>query len=95
MPLEAPFAIGFGEEGSPADLATTARGNAIGCGMVIAAAIIVRTWGDDVQATEILGAAGLTTMDDMRRIGAEAYDVQPLRGVLRGFARKAHRGIDG
>lgn len=56
----------------------------IGVGMVIAAAIIVDL--SDVYAAEILLAAGLTTMADMRAIGAEAYDVRKLRGVLRQIA---------
>lgn len=56
--------------------------------MVIAAAIIVRVWGDEVQAEEILGAAGITTMADMRRFEVDAYDIMPLRGVLRSMNRR-------
>lgn len=68
-----------------------ARSAAIGVGMVIAAAIIVRVWGEEVEAAEILGAAGLTTVAELRAIGAEAYDVWPLRGVLRTFRQRDER----
>lgn len=60
-----------------------ARDEGVVNGMAIAAAIIVRVWGDEVQAEEILGAAGLTSMDEMRRFGIDAYDVMPLRNVIR------------
>ena len=60
-----------------------ARDAGVATGMVIAAAIIVRVWGEEVQAAEILAAAGCTTIDDMRRFGVDAYDVMPLRNVMR------------
>jgi hypothetical protein len=60
-----------------------AHSNGVGVGMVIAAAIIVRVWGGDVQAEEILGAAGIKTVADMRRFGVDAYDAWPLRNVIR------------
>lgn len=68
-----------------------ARDQGVANGMVIAAAIIVRVWGEEVQAEEILGAAGCTTMADMRRFGVDAYDVMPLRGVMRQIARQTAR----
>lgn len=64
------------------------RSASIGVGMVIAAAIIVRVWGDEVQAEEILGAAGLTSVQALREIGADAYDVMPLRGVIRSLQQR-------
>lgn len=64
------------------------RDHGVEIGMVIAAAICTRYHGEDVLAEEILGAAGLTTMADMRRIGADAYDVLALRGVLKTLARR-------
>ncbi|MBC7168764.1 hypothetical protein [Phenylobacterium sp.] len=66
------------------------RSRDIEIGMVIAAAICVRYFGEGVVAEEILGAAGISDMADLRRIGADAYDVQALRGVLRHMkARRA------
>lgn len=60
-----------------------AHDRGVGNGMVIAAAIIVRVWGDDVQAEEILSAAGIRTIADMREMGVDAYDAWPLRNVVR------------
>jgi hypothetical protein len=59
--------------------------NAVGVGMAIAAGIIVSTWGDSVQAEEILGAAGLTTVKSLREAGVEWYDIRLLVPVLRTF----------
>ena len=70
------------------DLMREAESRGVGCGMVIAAAIIVRVWGDEVQALEILGAAGARSMADLRAWGCDAYDVWPLRGVLRSLWRR-------
>ncbi len=72
----------------------TARYEGVGNGMVIAAAIIVRVWGDEVQAQEILGAAGLTTVAAMRRVGVDAYDVWPLRKVIRNLDRNRRPVFD-
>lgn len=56
---------------------------AIGCGMAIAAGIIVSGWGNEVQAEEILGAAGLTTVKALRESGVEWYDIRLLVPVLK------------
>jgi hypothetical protein len=61
------------------------RSNAIGVGMVIAAAIIADH--NPVYAAEILGAAGLETIAEMRVAGCDAYDVNQLRHVIRDIAR--------
>ena len=59
------------------------RHNGVGAGMVIAAALIVRVWGQTVEAEEILNAAGIVSFDDLRKCEVDAYDVWPLRPVLR------------
>jgi hypothetical protein len=59
--------------------------NAIGVGMAVAAGIIMQHWGDEVQAEEILGAAGLTTVKELRAVGVEWYDIRFLVPVLRTF----------
>lgn len=64
------------------------RDNGVSIGIVIAAAFCVRYHGEDVIAEELLSMAGLETMTDMRRIGADAYDVSALRGVMREIARR-------
>lgn len=56
--------------------------NSVGVGMAIAAAILMRVWGDDVQAKEIIGAAGLTTEKKLLDIGVEEYDLCELRPLL-------------
>jgi hypothetical protein len=63
----------------------TEKQNAIGVGMAIAAGIIVSSWGDDVQAEEILGAACLTTVKALREAGVDWYDIRLLVPVLRTF----------
>jgi hypothetical protein len=59
------------------------RHNDVGAGMVIAAALIVRVWGQTVEAEEILNAAGIVSFDDLRKCEVDAYDVWPLRPALR------------
>lgn len=70
------------------------RHNDVGAGMVIAAAIIVRVWGQTVEAEEILNAAGIVSFDDLRKCKVDAYDVWPLRPVLRSIlGRPAPLGL--
>jgi hypothetical protein len=54
----------------------------IGIGMAIAAGIIMRVWGDDVHALEILGAAGLDTVEKLKACGVEQYDIDALLPAL-------------
>lgn len=54
----------------------------VGIGMAIAAAIIMRVWGHDVEAREIINAAGLTSEARLREIGVEDYDLDALRPIL-------------
>lgn len=81
------------DEADPGQRAVEDRG--VGIGMVIAASIIMRSFGDDTIAEEILGAAGITTLDAMRRFGVEAYDAMPLRGVMRTIANRSSRRAAG
>jgi hypothetical protein len=60
----------------------------VSIGIVISAAYCARYHGEDTLAEELLEMAGLTTMADMRRIGADAYDVSALRGVMRYIAAR-------
>ena len=70
------------------------RHNDVGAGMVIAAALIVRVWGQTVEAEEILNAAGIVSFDDLRKSKVDAYDVWPLRPVLRSIlGRPAPLGL--
>jgi len=55
----------------------------IGQGMAIAAAILMRVWGDEVQAREIMGAAGYKTVSDLKRDGVDDYDIEALTPLLR------------
>lgn len=80
------------EAGAWRDEVKTARDQGVGVGMVIAAAIIVRVWGHEVEAEEILGAAGITDMAAMRKFGVDAYDVAPLRNVLKRLKRPTPPG---
>ena len=63
----------------------TEEQNAIGVSMAIAAGIIVSTWGPEIQAEEILDAAGLTTVKELREAGVEWYDIRLLVPVLKTF----------
>lgn len=51
-------------------------------GMVIAAAIIQRTWGQNTMSLEILAAAGIKSVEDMEKLGCEQYDIAPFRNVF-------------
>jgi hypothetical protein len=76
------------------------RKQEVGIGMAIAAAIVMRCWGDDTYASEILGAAGYRTVADLRADGVEWYDIRALAPVLHGFrekdrARAARKALSG
>lgn len=59
---------------------------AVGRGMVIAAAMIAKS--DDVLASEILHAAGLTTARAMRSCGCDDYDIGQLEAVIQNIAQR-------
>ena len=63
----------------------TPEQNAIGVGMAIAAGIVMSCFGNEVEAREILGAAGLRTVKDMRDAGVDRYDIRLCLPVLRTF----------
>ncbi len=65
--------------------------NAVGVGMVIAAGIVVSGFGAETIAEEILGAAGVTTVKEMRDIGVDWYDIRLLVPVLRTLRDRASR----
>lgn len=65
------------------------RSNHVGIGMAISAGIILSFWGGEIQAEEILGAAGLTTVKAMRDCGVETYDIRLCAPVLRTFRERA------
>jgi hypothetical protein len=66
------------------------QSNAIGVGMAIAAGIVMSCWGDEVAAREILGAAALTSVKDLREAGVDWYDIRLLVPVLRYFRDRDH-----
>lgn len=78
--------------GSPrADLAYSAAASnhavgseerGIGIGMAIAAGIIIRSWGQEVYAREILGSAGLDTLEKLKASGVDQYDIDALMSVV-------------
>lgn len=55
----------------------------VGQGMAIAAAILVRVWGDDTQAKEIMGAAGYRSVADLERDDVDKYDIDVLATLFR------------
>jgi len=92
--MERSYPYGAKEFAARAIMAATeaeraSRVNAVGVGMAIAAGIIMSCWGDEVQAEEILGAAGLTTVAAMRGAGVETYDIRLCLPVLRTFRERA------
>lgn len=58
----------------------------VGVGMVIAAAIVASH--SEVQAEEILHAAGVTSITKMRAIGCDDYDIDQLRVIVSEIQRK-------
>lgn len=46
--------------------------------MIVAAALIMRTWGDETQAHQILGAAGFDTLQKLKDHGVQQYDIDAL-----------------
>jgi hypothetical protein len=54
----------------------------VGIGMAIAASIIMKSWGNDTYAREILGAAGLDTLDKLKASGVDQYDIDALMPVV-------------
>jgi hypothetical protein len=54
----------------------------VGIGMAIAAGIIMRSWGQEVYAREILGAAGLDTLENLKASGVDQYDIDVLIPVI-------------
>lgn len=57
-------------------------------GTAVAAAIIVNVWGEQRMAAEILGAAGLRTRAQMKRLGVDDYDLDILKPVFAAMRRK-------
>lgn len=66
-----------------------AHSDGIGVGMVISAAIIADQ--DPVYAEEILGAAGVQSVADMRAIGCDDYDIDQLRDLVKEMQRRRRR----
>lgn len=62
------------------------RSDATGVGMVIAATIILPQ--SSVYAEEVLGAAGIRSISDMRKIGCDDYDIDQLRGLMSEMQRR-------
>lgn len=60
-------------------------------GIAVACAILVGSFGEEVAAEEILGAAGLTTRAKMKALGVEAYDLRQLRPVLKTLREQQRR----
>lgn len=67
-----------------------------GRGMAIAAGIICHSFGETVQAEEILQAGGIETVEKMREAGVDAYDVRRCRPALTAIRnRRAHAALKG
>lgn len=73
-------------------IAAKAYDNAVCVGMAIAAGIIMQGHGAEVEAEEILRAAGLITVKEMRSVGVDWYDIRLLAPVLRTI--RDHRRYD-
>lgn len=52
-------------------------------GMAMAAALLVRTFGQDTLALEVLGAAGLDSKKTIHKLHLEDYDAEPLLRIVR------------
>lgn len=54
----------------------------IATGMALAAAIMARDFDQPTYARELLGAAGLDSIEGIAALGLEEYDAAPLRKSL-------------
>lgn len=63
-----------------------AHSDGVAVGMVIAAAIVADH--SSVHAEEILGAAGIGSITDMRTFGCDDYDIDQLRDVVAEMQRR-------
>lgn len=63
--------------------APSSRGCETSVGMAMAAGIIMRCWGNDTYAREILTAAGLSSLADLQAAGVEQYDIDALMPALK------------
>lgn len=55
---------------------------ATGVGMAMAAAIVMRCWGKEVIARQILDSAGLSTLEALKSYCVEQYDIDALLPAL-------------
>lgn len=67
---------------SPAGHVGGGEQRGVGIGMAIAAGIIMRSWGQETYAREILGAAGLDTLEKLKASGVDQYDIDALKSVV-------------
>jgi hypothetical protein len=69
---------------APADRPDTGKcqDNDVAVGMAMAATIIMKVWGRQEYAREILGSAGILTEAKAREIGLEDYDIDALRPIF-------------
>ncbi|MGM4909158.1 hypothetical protein [Rhizobium sp. 768_B6_N1_8] len=74
---------------APADHVVGTEERGIGIGMAIAAGIIMRVWGQEVYAHEILTTAGFTTLDELKASGVDQFDIDALTPI---FAASATEG---
>lgn len=71
------------------------RQKQVGIGMAVAAGIIMKCWGKEVLAGEILTAAGFHTIEDLKECGVDEYDISLVKSALRPrAARQALKGED-
>jgi len=63
----------------------------VGIGMAIAAGIVMKSWGNDTYAREILGAAGLDTLAKLKASGVDQYDIDLVIPALAATATEASR----
>lgn len=67
---------------APVQIMIGGSDRAVGVGMAIAAGIIMRVWGENTMAGEIMGAAGLDTLEKLRECGVDQYDIDALMPIL-------------
>lgn len=55
---------------------------AVGRGMAIAAGIVMRVWGCEVMARQILDSAGYESAERMKDDGVDQYDIDALTSLF-------------
>lgn len=64
-------------------------------GVVYAAGYVAASHGEDVIAMDLLEAAGITKISQLRELGCDQSDIDNVKPLLPELRRRARRGVVG